>query len=225
MRGFVYLIVLLFSLPIFANQFVFDKNVTSEVKTQMLNDLNFIYQVELSRVSPLHTKIFGKFVKDKTYRSFFTSRVKKVGYDSTQTSAMAYVQIFNPNKMYFALNFVKFKVPQVSRVLTMYHESRHTEYSKGNWTHATCPMPFIGEDGKEVVGETTGIKLAGLDACDTTELGAYALGGILLNNLSKFCSNCTEKVKMDANFYAEAARKRIIDAGAQKRLKVDYQAR
>jgi len=226
MRGLLVLLLTLVSVSTFANQkskIKFDKNVPADVQERVYEDLNFLNNIELTQETPLHLKIFRSFSKGTSYKSFFEERIHTVGYDDNpNNNAMAYVQPFYLNKMFFARNFIKFSVPQVSRVSVMYHEARHTEVSKGMWMHATCPTPFIGDDGKEVVGEVSGMKLAGEDACDTTELGAYALGGILLNNISRFCENCNEKVKMDATFFAEGAAKRIIDRDAKKKLKKDY---
>lgn len=226
MRGLLVLLLTLLSVSVFANQkskIIFDKNVPAGVQERFFQDLSFLNNVELSQETPFHLKIFGAFNKGSSYRSFFEERIKTVGYDEDPSNnAMAYVHPFYLNKMFFARNFTKFSVPQVSRVAVMYHESRHTEVKNGMWMHEICPTPFIGDDGKEVVGEVSGVKLAGEPACDTTELGAYALGGILLNNISRFCENCNEKVKMDADFFADAAAKRIIDANAKKKLKMDF---
>jgi hypothetical protein len=226
MRELFVLLLTVVSLSVFAGQrskIKLDKNVPADVQDRMLEDLNFLYNVNLTDESPLHKKIFGTFKKSASYKSFFETRIKSVGFDEDPSNtATAYVHSFYLNKMFFAKNFVKFSVPQVSRVSVMYHEARHTELSKLWWSHVECPTPFIGDDGKEVLGEVSGIKLEGKDACDTTELGAYALGGILLNNISRFCENCNEKVKMDADFYGDAAAKRIIDINAKKKLKRDF---
>ena len=44
----------------------------------------------------------------------------------------------------------------------------------------------------------------------------------MLKNISKYCSNCNDKVKMDAALYADDQLGRIIDAGAKQQMKDDF---
>jgi hypothetical protein len=67
----------------------------------------------------------------------------------------------------------------------------------------------------------TGETLAGEPACDITPFGSYGSSMIMLKNVQKFCTNCTDKVKMDAGLYADDQFKRLIDANAIAQVKKD----
>ena len=127
----------------------------------------------------------------------------------------------DPSKMWLTQNFIQFSHPQIARMMVVYHESRHTETQNGNWPHATCPTPFLDKDGKDMVSIWTGATLAGEPACDVTPFGSYGSSMIMLKNISKFCSNCTDKVKMDAGIYADDQFKRVIDPKAIAEITAD----
>ncbi len=205
-----------------AMAYTFDTNVPSDIKTQMTADLGFMASVTGNGTSGLHQKIFGA-VSGPAYKTFFESRVSAIGMnDCGSAKAVACViPFYNPSKMWLTQNFVKFSHPQIARLMIVYHESRHTESGNGNWSHATCPDPFVGADGKEIISIWTGSTLAGEPACDETPFGSYGSSMIMLKNVSKFCANCNEKVKMDAGFYADDQFKRIIDADAITAIKKD----
>ena len=106
-------------------------------------------------------------------------------------------------------------------MMVVFHEARHTESSHGNWPHASCPTPFLDAQGKDMKSIWTGAKLAGEPACDKTPLGSYGSSTIMLKNIQKFCSSCTDKVKMDAGLYADDQMGRITDAKAKKQMQDD----
>ena len=68
----------------------------------------------------------------------------------------------------------------------------------------------------------TGAKLEGQPACDSTAFGSYGSSTILLKNVAKFCSNCTDKVKMDADMYATDQLGRIDDAQVKASMIADF---
>lgn len=200
----------------------FDKTVPKNIQDQIVQDLAFINGVKLTKQSGLHGKIFGK-LSSNAYNAYFLSRIENVVYDNDPNStAMAYVSPLFGKTMFLANNYIKYKQPQIYRASIVFHEARHTEAENGHWTHAECPVPFLDENGKEIVGSVTGVKLAGEYACDTTELGAYATGAILAKNVSKYCENCGEKVKMDGDILATEMLKRIIDKKAKDLMLKDY---
>ena len=43
----------------------------------------------------------------------------------------------------------------------------------------------------------------------------------MLKNIQKFCTNCTEKVRMDAGIYADDDFKRLISSDAKKAIRED----
>ena len=202
---------------------VFDADVPEAIQKQMRADMAFIGTIKGGAGTPLHQKIFGA-VDGATYVRFFESRVTGIGMnDCGSAKAVACVIPFqDPSKMWLTQNFVKFDHPQISRMMIVFHESRHTESENGNWSHATCPDPFLDANGKDMVSIWTGATLAGEPACDVTPLGSYGSSTIMLKNVQKFCENCTDKVKMDAGLYADDQLGRITDAGAHQEMLTDF---
>ena len=203
--------------------FTFDKDVPADIQKQMVADLAFIKGITGETATPLHMKIFGK-VDGADYTKFFETRVSAIGMNSCGGgNAVACVIPFrDPSKMWLTQNFIRFSHPQVSRMMVVFHESRHTETQNGNWSHATCPTPFLDENGKDMKSIWTGAMLAGEPACDETPLGSYGSSTIMLKNISKSCTNCTDKVKMDAGLYADDQMGRIIDADAKRQMLEDF---
>ena len=181
----------------------YDSDVPAAIQTQMQADLAFINQVTGSKQTPYHQQIFSA-VDGKAYQNFFETRIQSVGLDTCgDSNAVACViPYMNPNKMWLTQNFIKFSHPQIARLMVVYHESRHSESKNRNWPHDTCPTPFLDANGKNMISIWTGAALAGEPACDATYAGSYGSSTIMLKNISKFCSNCDDKVKMDADIYA-----------------------
>jgi hypothetical protein len=201
----------------------FDSDVPADIQTQMRADLAFIYGLKGGKGTPLHQKIFGA-MDGAAYQKFFETRVSAIGMDGCGNgNAVACVIPFrDPSKMWLTQNFIKFSHPQVSRMMVVFHEARHTESRNGNWPHATCPTPFLDESGKDMKSIWTGAMLAGEPACDETPLGSYGSSTIMLKNIQKSCTNCTDKVKQDAGLYADDQMGRIIDDGAKKEMQDDF---
>lgn len=204
----------------------FDSNVPKDIQLQMSQDLTFMTTLQGSQASALHQQIFGP-VSGATYQTFFESRVKAIGMNGCgNANAVACVIPFlGPNKMYITQNYIKFSHPQVARMLVVYHEARHTETNHGNWSHATCPTPFLDEKGNPMKSIWTGASLAGEPACDITPLGSYGSSSILVKNISKFCTNCSQKVQMDAGIYGDDQVQRITDAQAKEDIRKDLYAK
>lgn len=203
--------------------YTFDKDVPADIQKQMVADLAFIKGIVGEKATALHKKIFGN-VDGGDYAKFFETRVSAIGMNSCGGgNAVACVIPFrDPSKMWLTQNFIKFSHPQVSRMMVVYHESRHTETQNGNWGHATCPTPFLDANGKDMKSIWTGAMLAGEPACDETPLGSYGSSTIMLKNIAKYCTNCTDKVKMDADLYANDQMGRIIDADAKREMQDDF---
>ncbi len=210
------------SLSSLASAFTFDSDVPQDIQAQMLADLKFMTTIQGNGVSNLHKQIFGN-VDGAAYDKFFNTRVTAVGMNScgSDKAVACVIPFMDPSKMWLTQNFIKFSHPQVARMMVVYHESRHTESQNGNWPHATCPTPFLDKDGKEILSIWTGATLAGEAACDDTPFGSYGSSMILLKNIQKFCSNCTDKVKMDAGLYADDQFKRVTDPQAVADITAD----
>jgi hypothetical protein len=203
--------------------YTFDDDVPPAVKNQIINDMAFMKTIQGDTATPFHKQIFGT-VDGPTYVNWFEKRVTAVGMnDCGGGKAVACViPFFDPSKIWLTQNYVRFDHPQIAKMMVVFHEARHTESENDNWGHATCPTPFIGDDGKEVKSIWTGATLAGEPACDVTPFGSYGSSTILLKNVSKLCKNCTDKVKMDAGIYADDQLKRITDADAKQQMIRDF---
>lgn len=206
-----------------AGELPFDEDVPEDVQKQLLGDLSFIKGVSGTGASPLHQEIFGA-VSGAVYEQYFKSRVSAVGMSRCgDGGAVACVMPFwDPSKMWLTQNYIEFSHPQISRLMVVFHEARHTESNRGNWSHASCPSPFTGPDGREVRSIWTGGPLAGEAACDKTPYGAYASSAVMLKNIANHCTSCTDKVRMDASLYADDQLSRVTDAGARRRMAEDF---
>jgi len=216
---------LLFCLPTLSYAYKFDSDVPADIQKQMIEDLSFINSIEGTDNSSLHQQIFGK-VSGPVYTTFFEQRVTGIGMHSCGggKAVACVIPMYSSSKMWLTENFVKFSHPQVSRMMVVFHEARHTEVKNRNFPHATCPVPFKDADGQDMKSIWTGATLAGEPACDKTPFGSYGSSLIMLKNIQKFCLNCTDKVKMDAGLYADDQFKRIIDQNAIQAIKKDLYA-
>lgn len=201
----------------------FDADVPANIQTQMVEDLVFMNQITGAGQTPFHKEIFTT-LDGKSYQTFFESRIFSVGVDACGGgAAVACVQpFFDPNKMWLTKNFINFSHPQIARLMVVYHEARHSETKNGNWMHANCPRPFLDENGKDMVSIWTGAKLAGEAACDSKYQGSYGSSTIMLKNISKFCSNCNDKVKMDADIYSTDQLGRISKPAVKQQMLADF---
>lgn len=202
----------------------FDSDVPQAIQNQMIQDLNFMNQITGSGGTPFHKQIYGE-VAGPVYKQFFESHITSVGVDDCGGGpAVACVQPFyDAHKMWLTQNFIKFSHPQIARLMVVYHEARHSETEHRNWGHDTCPRPFLDANGKDMVSIWTGAKLEGQPACDSTYMGSYGSSTVLLKNISKFCTNCTDKVKMDADIYSNDQLGRIDRAEVKKAMLADFE--
>lgn len=221
MRVFVALALIAFSSA--AGAFTFDPDVPDAIKQQMLQDLDFMKSIQGSGASPLHQQIYGQ-VNGAAYDHFFQSRIEAIGMNrcGSMNAVACVLPLVNHTKMWLTQNFITFKHPQIARMLVVYHEARHTETDHNFWTHAKCPTPFLDTDGSPLTSIWTQEILAGQPTCDNTPFGSYGSSTILLKNLAKSCTNCSDKVKQDADIYADDQLKRIIDPRAKQAMIIDF---
>ena len=221
MRSILITLAVTFSFNAFS-ALTFSPQVPAAVKQQVLDDLKLIGSVKAVGTTPLHKSIFGD-VSGANYTKFFEARMNKVGMGCGSGNAVACVKPYQSNTtMFLTENYIKFSHPAIARLMVVFHEARHGEGQNGNWHHAVCPTPFIGEDGKEIKSIWTGATLAGEDACDISPLGSYGSSTIMLKNISKFCTSCNSKMKLDADIYAMDQLKRISNKAAKEKMLVDF---
>jgi len=218
MKSFYLWAVLLFSASVQAEviDLRFDLNVSSSLRKQVLDDFIQMQSISSIQQSPIHEAVFGK-VDGTNYLNWFQQRVKFFGFDSCGgPSAVACMKPKYPNKIFVTGNYTGRNHPQIARLMTLYHEARHTESENDYWSHAKCPSNFPYRS------IWTGKKLAGNYACDSTPFGSYSSASVLLNNISKFCQNCSEKLKQDAKIYSDDQVKRVVDPVSIEKLKQDF---
>jgi hypothetical protein len=215
----LWIILALLAVPTSALAYTFDSNVPQAVRNQITQDMAFIKTIQGSEATPLHQQIFGK-VDGQLYGTFFESRVKGVGLNACGggNAVACVIPFMDSSKIWLTKNYTGFDHPQIAKMMVVFHESRHTEVAHGNWSHATCPTPFLDEQGHDKKSIWTGATLAGEPACDVTPLGSYGSSTIMLKNVQKFCTNCTDKVKMDAGLYADDQFGRITGADAKAQM-------
>lgn len=205
----------------------FDSSISAATKTQILQDLNFVKAMDGNGASAFYKNIFGKdTMKGADLLAFFDQRITRFGMNSCgggNAVAACVIPWMDSNTMWITPNYVKNNIPQIYRVSIIYHESRHTEDDHGNWGHATCPTPYLDDNGKDIVGIISGTKMAGLPACDNTPIGAYGLQAVLLKNIEKNCTNCNQKVQMDAKLFGDDSVYRISNIQSRNQLKNDLQ--
>jgi hypothetical protein len=202
----------------------FDAEVPDDLKTEVQNDLAFMNTLQGSgQQTKMHQQIFGS-VSGDAYKSFFESRIFSVGIQSCGL-AMAVACVdpsLDSNKMWITKNFTQFDHPQIARLMILYHEARHSENQHDNWSHDNCPVPFKDDQQQDMKSIWTGALLEGKPACDSTAFGSYGSSTILLKNISKYCANCTEKVKQDAGMFADDQLGRIDDPAVKASMISDF---
>lgn len=201
----------------------FDTNVPKDIQNQMVLDLDFMTTLQGSGQTPFHQQIFGT-VSGESYKKFFDTRIVRIGLNACGggMAVACVIPMMGSNRMFVTQNFIKFSHPQISRMMVVYHEARHSETNHQNWPHDTCPTPFLDEQGNNMTSIWTGAQLAGEPACDSTPFGSYGSSTIMLKNVSKYCSNCSDKVKMDANMYATDQLGRIDDKQVKQSMIDDF---
>jgi hypothetical protein len=206
-----------FSMPAaLAQTMQFDSNIGSELKQQVLDDFQFLQTIQGIKASPIHQQTFGA-VDGANYAQWFNSRVFYFGYNNCGGgAAVACVKPQYHNKIWVTRNYTGIDHPQIARLMTVFHEARHTEDANNNWPHARCPDDFAP------TSIWTGASLNGSYACDSTAYGSYSSASVMLNNVSKFCTNCSDKVKADAKLYSDDQVKRVIDPASIAALAADF---
>lgn len=221
-RSFFILGLMAFSTASYGASLSYDSDVPADLRAQLESDLAFLTSVQGKKSTPLHNEIFGS-VSGRAYSKWFYSRVAEAGMSLCyEDNAVACVLSAWDNKMWFSPNYTKFSHPQIARIMVLVHEARHTERDEKFWPHVKCPKPFLNEQGKEITSIWTGAKLEGERACDDSAYGSYGAATVFLKNIAKYCKNCTEKVRMDAEIYGSDQLNRITNSVYKKEMTDDF---
>lgn len=198
----------------------FTKTITADMRKLVIADLNSLYAIKSNGVSPLHRKVFGP-VRGADYKSFFTYRIDSFNYDAEEVSgAIAYVG-FMPYQMNITPYYRPEKIPLIARLSLFLHEARHSEDENNSWPHSLCPKPYLDAQKLDVRSIYSGLKLEGQDACDSVALGAYGVQAIFLSNIARFCTNCSDKTKVDSVLYSKHSELRITKSEPNISLEID----
>lgn len=173
-------------------------------------DLAALYRIQGGSGSKLHQQVFGK-VSGPDYLAFLTKRVSFIG-KAAEEKAYAY-SYAGSRGLWLGEGPMKDDTPQVRRLSTLLHEARHAGGENGGWTHAVCPRPARGAK--------LPAALEGREACDTAAVGAYGIQAVFLNNVAAHCTNCTGKLQMDADMFAQEIPARVIEEAEQDALLQD----
>ena len=218
-------ISLIFFAAIRAQALSFSTSVPPAIKTQMLDDLLMFQNIQGNNATPLYKSIYSGALNGQRLTQFFNSRIQMVDMnDCGGGPAVACVRPYIDSRiMWLTPFYLGLQIPQVYRLSILIHESRHTEKSNRYWNHVNCPTPFKDIHGDDIRGILSHVLLQGMAACDQTPYGAYGSQAILLKNIELHCSNCTEKMKMDAQIFGDDAMMRLPDARALQELNLDVQ--
>jgi hypothetical protein len=182
-------------------------------KQTIESDFNAVSQFSFSNVSPLFQKIFdGQEAADVT--RFFLKRVTSFSWDPSLTDII--LASASPGTTHITVGpaLLNSSIPQVYRISTFIHEARHNESKR--WGHVPCKSDYSFKLDDIVFPET---RLAQALFCDRYANGAYGVQYVFLRAIVNSCTNCTEKMKLDAKLYGDyEALVRIDNSSAAEAL-------
>lgn len=224
MKGIFFSLILAGSLAAQAAP-TFGNDMSPALKQQILDDINFVNSISGTNSSGLYKQIFAnREINGADLMAFFEQRIHEFGLDSCGggTGTMACVNpFFGANTMWITPGYINSNMPQIARIATIFHESRHTEARHAYWGHARCPVPFLDDNGKDIVGIISGNKMQGQMACDNSAFGAYAIEAVFLKNIEKNCVSCGDKMKMDAQLFGDDTIWRVSNLKARQQMRDD----
>lgn len=155
--------------------------------------------------SPLHERIFpheeGNRHLGPDHVRYFLGRVRSIEIGRCADGANACVAN-GSDRMQLAQAHLN--LPQLARIGTMLHESRHVG-EMPSLQHTPCGARAY--DGSSLE------NVQGRDACDRDSRGAYGLEAVMMRNIERRCATgtCTDLVKTAAGLYAAAVLRRVQD--------------
>ncbi len=176
----------------------FNRSVPEEMRRQMIEDMVFISGIRgQGRASVMHRYDFGLMAGD-FYIDFFRQHVRHIAFKANKKNNGQIASLYRIggwSEMRLTAYFTTHDVPQIGRMETLMHEAWHADDRCQDHVPCPSPFPFQGEEGVDTT------KLAGERACDGSINGAYGATAIMLQNIVRFCANCSEKVLADAKRY------------------------
>ncbi|MCC7405808.1 MAG: hypothetical protein IT288_15515 [Bdellovibrionales bacterium] len=209
----------------------YSREVPASVRQTIDADLNLLYSLELSGQTPLHSEIFGQ-ARGTTYKRFFEKYVQEIGFHDCGggSSVACAFPGSDPRKIFLTPHYLSSpKSSSVTRLSSLFHETRHLDSNFANWPHELCPTPFLDEQGKDIIGIVSGLKMEGLEACDWSVYGSYAhhITAIMFYNMARFCSNCNREFRAKAEELGLDQMRRVINSSgikAQEAIRADFES-
>ena len=182
--------------------------ISDQVRNSVLKNLNFLASLKFEKTSPLFNFFFGEH-GSVSLMEYLNSNIDNFYYDPRLSGFRAPTGSADGNRgVGFGVNYLQSHFSRVEKASGIIHEARHNQ---GPFQHELCPPDFR-------YSSTSGVRLAGLPACDTTPFGAYGVQIIFLRNVARYCSNCDLETKRAAREVAENALHRILDRQARETL-------
>lgn len=176
-------------------------------------DLDLISYLKFTATAPL----FQRFFQPSNaigLQNFIEKRVHKISWEPNAPEGVTAAA--NGNGILFLTREYADNYPQIARISVIIHEAKHLEPE--TWDHQWCRQPYLFQLD-QLLYRIPELNQVSVKACDRTELGAYGIQYTFLRAIAESCSNCTDKIKMDARLYSVPdGLIRIDDARAAARL-------
>jgi len=185
------------------------RDVPPEMERLHRSDIEFLYGLRASKQSEIHRKFFGG-PDGRAYEDFLRARVRFIGISDcgNPNSAACAEGIFADSTIWLTKSYMKPSLPQVLRAQIMLHERMHLDL---RIEHEDCPADY--PLASKIFG-----PLAKFPSCDKDENGSFGPGVAMLYQVARNCTNCSEKVKADALYYADEYLKHIYQEEARARV-------
>ncbi len=187
------------------------------LKVQLINALNYLANIQLSQSTPLHQQFFDQSLNGLGYLAYL-KKVRQFIYIPTNSSGLiAYARAKN-SSILITSNFHYVQGSLLEVAATLLHEAKHLP-ENGGTPHVICPD--LSVSGDVLKGHSTGQPLVGLKACDNVVDGSYGVSIVMLDNVARYCTNCSDADRAKARELADQYLQRIIDKESFHRLVLD----
>lgn len=176
-------------------------------------DVDHLTLLQIKAKTPLFERFFGA-TGSQGILNYISSLVKNLSWLENPPEGV--IAAASDGIMFLTEGYIDSSMPQIGRWGVLIHESRHLV--GGGWPHTWCPSPYYFVLGLSSyrIPELDQLSVA---ACDESEMGAYGIQYTFLRAVAESCSNCTDKVIMDARFFSDIdGMIRISNAKAALRL-------
>lgn len=178
---------------------------------ELTESLTFLENAKLERTTPLYREFFKTGPLD-----FLFENIKEFEWDNLLGAPTAPIAAASgPDQIpsiNIGFNFLKPQFSIIEKASILIHEARHNQSDR--FDHIDCPANFP-------YFSSSGLPLAGKAACEKIYDGSYGVQIVFLRNISKYCTNCSDKIRKVAQEKANDYLRRIINKAAQEKLLKD----